>query len=305
MLSKFGTYTGDGGASQAITGIGFKPDMVVAKPSTTTDGAAFKTKDMDAGKSTYIRNDWGYETTFITSLDSDGFTVGSDSRINGSSVVYYYWAFAENADNDFKVFTFTGSGADGKALTGFGFQPCFVYIKCIQNLTGASKFNSATDSSMVFSGGGTNDRTDLIVSLDADGCTVNDGSANSANLVNAAVASFGFAFKAVSGRVVQSTYSGNGSDGKTVTALGFQPGLVWIKNSTNTRDPVWAANGTGVNSLGFDYAQVTTAIKSLDSDGFTLGTANSCNENTTVYNYLAIKEVPPTFKVGSMLTMFQ
>lgn len=304
MLSKFGSYVGNGGASQAITGIGFQPDMVVAKPATTTDGAAFRTKDMDAGKSTYIRNDWGYETTFITSIDADGFTVGSDSRINGTGVTYYYWAFAEDDNHDFKVFTFTGDSTDGKAITGFGFQPCFVFIKCIQSLTGACKFNSATNSSMVFSGGGTNDRTDLIVSLDADGCTINNGSADSANLVNASVASYGFAFKEVAGIVKQSTYTGTGVDNKTVTGLGFQPGLVWIKNSIDTTSPNWATSATGANSIGFDASQITTGIKSLDSGGFTVGTNGNVNTNTKIYNYIAIGEVPRSRKVGSLLTMF-
>jgi hypothetical protein len=287
MLIKYGTYIGDGTSSHAITGIGFKPDMVIAKPAITSDGMAFRTKDMDAGKSTYIRNDWGYETTFIQSFEVNGFTVGSDSRINGNNSLFYYIAIAEDSANDFKVFTFTGDSTDGKALTGFGFQPAFVFIKGIQSLTGAMKFSSATDTSMVFSGGGTQDRTDLIVSLDADGCTINNGSVGSANLVNPSVACFGFAFKSVTGKVKVGTYTGNGVD-NTVIDPGFPPGLVLIKSSTS-QDPCFKTPVIqGDNSIGFDYAQVNDSIQSMNSSGFTLGTRGNVNSNTVVYNYLVV-----------------
>lgn len=78
---KNGQYTGDGETSQSITGLGFKPDLVIV--FTTINGSSvgpcFKSSDMSEtnslvvmtdGSSNYVHDDQ------LRSLDADGFTVG-------------------------------------------------------------------------------------------------------------------------------------------------------------------------------------------------------------------------------------
>ena len=84
-----GTYTGDGGATQAITGVGFQPIVLIIHPqfgiANTADGPAIKT-DQD-GLFAYVYDGrvlvfaWRWQTDMIISLDADGFTVGDGTPL--------------------------------------------------------------------------------------------------------------------------------------------------------------------------------------------------------------------------------
>lgn len=71
-----GNYIGNG-TSKSISGLGFSPECVMIK-SNNAYSAVIRTSDMDAGET----KDMGSTATAcatgqISSLDSDGFTVGS------------------------------------------------------------------------------------------------------------------------------------------------------------------------------------------------------------------------------------
>ena len=79
-------------------------------------------------------------------------------------------------------------------------------------------------------------------------------------------------------------YEGNASNGNSITGVGFQPDLTFIKDrDTNGHDYVMtdSTRGTSLvlrpNSTGGEYTQ-TDAITSFDSDGFTLGDDNSVGQ---------------------------
>ena len=81
---QFGTYTGNGGLTQAITGLGFQPKHVIIYPQLPgTTGSYIGLKCSDDGINTFIQrvnalgNQW--EADHIISLDADGFTVGDGS----------------------------------------------------------------------------------------------------------------------------------------------------------------------------------------------------------------------------------
>ena len=82
-------------------------------------------------------------------------------------------------------------------------------------------------------------------------------------------------------------YTGNGSAGNAKTGVGFQPDLVWIKQRNTTRyhqifDVVrGATKWIGANST--DEEDTISGVTSFDSDGFTLGTHDGCNQNTGTY----------------------
>jgi len=93
--TKVGTYTGDGNNTQAITGLGFQPELVWAMEFNDNNNRALKTSAM--GEFSLII---GYEDEMwrdsIISLDSDGFTVGDAStgnaNMNRSGQTYVYLA---------------------------------------------------------------------------------------------------------------------------------------------------------------------------------------------------------------------
>ncbi len=85
------------------------------------------------------------------------------------------------------------------------------------------------------------------------------------------------------------TYTGNSSD-QSITGLGFQPDLVWIKERNDGNENhnwIDSTRGTGniltSNSTGAAFA--SGRFTSFDSDGFTLANNNETNDNNV--NYVA------------------
>jgi len=100
---KYGTYTGDGAVSQAITGVGFAPEIVII----TLDGAGadsgvwFCTKQMAADECQEMISAGAATASIdkvadhIIALGTDGFTVddgGADAHPNKNTQVYDYLA---------------------------------------------------------------------------------------------------------------------------------------------------------------------------------------------------------------------
>ncbi len=104
-----GSYTGNGVDNRAITGLGFQPDMVYIKARTarssmmrlSTFGAGDATKDIGVSNGNFVLNN-------IQSLDADGFTIGTDVRVNENAVTYDYVAF-KAAAGYMTVGTYTGN----------------------------------------------------------------------------------------------------------------------------------------------------------------------------------------------------
>ena len=89
-----GTYTGDGNTTQAITGVGFQPQVVVIYGHTNAYEMVVKS-DQDSTSSFRIGTSQ-FLTDLIISLDSDGFTVGDatsgGSNPNANTIVFTYIA---------------------------------------------------------------------------------------------------------------------------------------------------------------------------------------------------------------------
>lgn len=100
-----GKYTGNGGASKSITGLGFKPEVVLVKGSGTQDGW-IATSTMTAGYAKLLTSTDAPATGYINSLDSDGFTVGNSARSNTNATTYYFVAW-DDTDASITVGSFT------------------------------------------------------------------------------------------------------------------------------------------------------------------------------------------------------
>lgn len=289
MQVKCGTYTGTG-SSLGVTGVGFQPDLVIVAAFSTGIAAHFKTTSMGSNVSIQIRADASSVTDAITALDSDGFTLGTSGNVNTSGRSYWYLAVRDNGAGDFKQGSFTGDASDGKAITGFGFQPNYVLIKSNTSIVGAAKYSTQTSQTAAMHFGGI-DRADLI-QIDSDGFSVNNGSANSANLVNVNAAThWYFAFKEVADFCEVFQYTGNGSDNRDITTPGFEPGFIHIKGTVDGQNPVVRTSAhSGDNSQGWDSAQAANNVQSFISTGFQVGTSGDVNTNTSLYNTLVLKE---------------
>jgi len=101
------------------------------------------------------------------------------------------------------------------------------------------------------------------------------------NLPTPAIADPGKHFKTV-------LWRGDGNNGHSITGVGFQPDLVWLKERTNTSSHQWHDSVRGAGNVLFSNATnaesySATYLYSLDSDGFTLGTSGGVNASTDDY----------------------
>lgn len=94
-FSKMGSYSGTG-SSNPITGLGFSPNWVMIKSSTSIENWAIF--DTSRGENVLYANASDAESAFSPfTFDSDGFTVPAASGMtNGSGQTYIYMAYKEN-----------------------------------------------------------------------------------------------------------------------------------------------------------------------------------------------------------------
>ena len=83
-------------------------------------------------------------------------------------------------------------------------------------------------------------------------------------------------------------YTGNATDATGITGVGFQPDMTWIKERSQVRSHVLfdVIRGATVQLNPNDTASdatVAASLQSFNSDGFTVGTATSVNQNTDTY----------------------
>lgn len=273
-----GSYVGNGTDNRSITGIGFAPDAVFIKGN-VGQPAIVRLATMSAGVSKTL-NGGGAVTNRIKSLNSDGFTIGTDADVNNSSPAKtYYWIAFKAAAGELKLGTYTGNHS-GQTISGVGFQPSYVFV--IASGTGQGWQRSSATSGVKSYNYGNADSNTAITALAADGFTVgNDDQVNENGKTF-----YYLAWKQHAGTMSTGTYSGNSTDNRDIIAVGFRPDWVIIKNTGGTSELVvqrplalGASNDDTMefnadNNLGSGY------IKALISQGFRLGTKPQVNGGT-------------------------
>lgn len=87
------------------------------------------------------------------------------------------------------------------------------------------------------------------------------------------------------------SYTGNGNDDRTISGIGFQPDIVFVRHDGNSRGIVRTANmpsgdsklAATTNNLAGDY------IQSFTADGFVIGGEDDVNEDGETFYYVAMK----------------
>lgn len=170
MRMATGSYTGDGTDNRPITGLGGQPDAVIIKGD-TAQVAVMRTSTMTGDNTKPLVGGTALTSNQIQSLDADGFTIGTDARVNSNGVTYYWIAF-KAAAGELNLGSYTGNGTS-KSITGVGFSPESVIVMSA-SANQAVQRSSAMSTTFFFDGdtGGTN----RITSLDADGFSVGNSS---------------------------------------------------------------------------------------------------------------------------------
>ena len=93
-------------------------------------------------------------------------------------------------------------------------------------------------------------------------------------------------------------YTGNGASSQTITGVGHQPDLVWIKSRSDGANHQLQDAVRGKSGSNYQYVQMDTSssqgvqgdsdgVNSLDADGFKVGYTNSTAWNENAKNYVS------------------
>jgi len=306
------------GTTQTVTNAGsFKPDLLWAKPRSAVDSNYLN--DSVRGAANYlVSNTSAAEVSapnYITSFNSNGFSIGTSNYSNGTTLVGWQWQAGQgstssntngsitstvsvNATAGFSVVTYTGTGAANATIGhGLGIAPSLIFLKK-RNATspwytqhgalGASQLGylNTTDAFGASSGWNNTNPTSTVFSV-----------ASSLNDVNTFVA---YCWAAVSGFSAFGSYTGNGSSDGPFVYTGFRPKFVMYKRTDSTGS--WfmldsSRNTYNVTNLWLqantNEVEQTDAAVDFLSNGFKQRTTGSgSNGSGASYIYMAFAENP-------------
>jgi len=314
---KVSTYTGNDSNDRAITGVGFKPDLVWIKRRTDAEPHALY--DSVRGPNKQLEtNDTDAEATNsgsylgVNSFDGDGFTIGNNGGVNRDPKTYVAWSWKASGSTEiltagtidsaasindeagFSIVKYTGNGSAAQTVAhGLSAAPTFIIAKCIDttsswvvysSTTGINKFLELNDDAAATSS--TNYWGLTTPSATTFGVAQNSSNNNSTD--NDIIA---YCFRPITGYSAFGSYTGDRPSTVTVTT-GFQPDFVLIKDTTNAGEG-WAMIDSvrGNNLIEADEEDGDTSYSSVQfiSTGFTVGDSGLVNTDSATIIYAAFK----------------
>jgi hypothetical protein len=325
-------YTGNG-STQTISGLNFSPDLVwIKRRSVSSDHNLF---DIIRGATKVIKsNNTDAEVTASTSLtafNSDGFSVGSNSDVNGNThpIVAWTWDAGSstvtntqgsissqvraNASAGFSVVGFTATGATsiGTMGHGLGVAPSLIILKN-RDVTDNwfihhNALPSPTTSYLFFTTAAVSDQAPTPIwstsslTFGVRQSTISTGSQNCV----------AYCWTPVAGYSAFGSYTGNGSADGPFVYTGFRPRWVMIKGYTGSQggssnwliiDTSRDTYNVAANKLAANLSDAENSVNigtgtqnTIDilSNGFKPKTSNgSTNNGATSYVYAAFAEHP-------------
>ena len=306
-------YTGNGTTQDIVNGIDLATDggMVWTKGRYADHHYLFDT-ERGATKLIYshLTNAETTSVNTLTSFNTDGFSVGTETGINNNTKEYASWTFRK-APRFFDVVKYTGNGVAGREIAhNLG---CDVGMIVVKKTTGAAsnwmvyhKSTTATDylalnltdaSTPLLAIWNDTNPTDAVFSLGDSFHSNQTGDEYIAYLF--ADDPLGASGDGSDGMIACGSYVGDGLVDGLEIDLGWEPQYILIKSSTLTRS--WIIHDTmrGITSGGNDallYANGSDAEYDLSdrlsvtASGFKITTTNTeHNSNGATYIYMAIR----------------
>ena len=318
-------WTGDGSASRNITGVGFEPNWVWVKCRNSTVSHAVY--DSVRGASKLINtNTTSAEGTnaAVNAFISDGFTVNSDSYVNGNGLQYMSWnwkagttsgqatnsystitptGISFNQTSGFSIIKYTGNATAGAGVPhGLGKAPKMVMTKnldsssygwyCYHASLGATKniYLHTADAEVT-----SNDRWNGWV---PDATNVSLGTNAGTNGTNNMIM---YCFAEIPGFSKFGSYVGNSSTDGPFVYTGFKPAFLITKVTSTTGD--WEMvdwkRASSVNPINKDLrpnnsdTETTSNFVDFYSNGFKIRTTGSnWNSNGEKYVYMCFAQAP-------------
>jgi hypothetical protein len=260
-------YTGTG-SNLAVTGVGFKPDLVWDKSrSAAEDHVAY---DIVRGSTARLSpNTTGAEfvnaTQGMQSFDTDGFTCGVSDQYNKSAQTQVAWNWlasnttasntsgsitstvSANTTAGFSIVSWTGTGNNSDQTLGTGLSTSLDFI-----ITKPRDSGGGTDQWLVYTSAVTLNQNECFLlnatngkitgassGTPSRGSTAGQlklyaGTVNNQNLNTSGLKYIAYCFAAIKGFSKFGSYSGNSSTDGPFIYTGFKPAFVLTKNTSTT-----------------------------------------------------------------------
>jgi len=320
-------YTGDGATTLAVTGVGFEPSLTWIK--NRDEGDSSVVVDDVRGANLYFSSDTDSasvdDSTFVASLDSDGFTVGDDVRVNTNTEGYvsWNWGLATTTFDPSTAGT-VASGAEttGKSNSTAGFS-IVKYQGEASTMTIGHGLSQAPELIIVKKDNGTQGwptffGDDRILWLNEYGESEAAGSSywnntnptasvfsvgNSTQVNDTLYRYMAYCFHSIEGYSKIGTYEGNGNVDGPFIYTGFRPAFFMVKNmDTDSTNWLMMDNKRlAYNEVKYVLYPSNASAESVDSNGLvdfvSNGIKNRCANSSTLnasvtYLYYACAESP-------------
>ena len=316
----------NGSDTNAVTGIGWKPDLVWIKDKGTSAGVDHALYDIVRGVTKQLESNTGTaestETQGLTAFGSDGFTVGTNDQVNAGGATFISWNWlASNSTSTtspagtiasttsvasaghFSVGTYTGQTGAGTVGHGLGGEAEMVIVwdKGFDNSIAVYHVGVASDA-----------ETDYLLLNQADAATDdatfwNDtaptssvfsvGTGNNTN-GNGRAKSF-LAFRSVPGVCKVGSYEGNNSSDGTYISLGFKCRWLLVKN-VDTAGQDWRIYDSVIEPINpndqffkanTNAAQISSSGFDFLSDGVKARDNNAGFNSSATFVYMAMADL--------------
>jgi len=244
------TYTGTS-ATQPITGVGFKPDLVWIHARTATDGPVLYDTTRGIYKRIYSHATAAEQTltTSLISFDTGGFSLGSSTNENNNGTDYVAWCWKANGGTTssntdgtitstvqtnqnlgFSIISYTGNGTSGATIGhGLTVAPELLMFKRLNTTESWNVWSSSVSSKVGFL-----NLTDAFINYSVLGTSTSTITLNNGTGHNASSAPYiCYAFASIESFSKFGTYSGNSSDNGPIVETGFEPAFVMVKRVDN------------------------------------------------------------------------
>jgi hypothetical protein len=279
-----GSYTGNGVDNRVISGLPFKPDLVVIKGEIAEYGC-IATSSMPSGQSKNTGGVVGLISNGIKALNSGSFTLGTADQVNKNGVVYHWFAM-QNGALEMTCGKYTGNGVAGRNVVGTGFWPDMVWVLGSGTTTNYVRTSyMAAGNSNLFTGAANINR---ITSFTSDGFTVG----NAAEVNTNGVEYYYVAFKTGGGTLVIGSYTGDGLANRIISASPFVNDFILIKGHGGTDFRWKSSTVSGARSLRMTnaYSPGEQSLVNIGNGIFTVMNDANVNQSGQTYTYLAFRK---------------
>jgi len=323
-------YTGNA-STQSITGVGFSPSFVWIKSRNDTnehylfDIIRGVHEPLIASANTAETTD----TNTVTSFDSDGFSIGNNTGINGSSDTECSWnwkagtSFTNDAsatgvgtidstgsvssDSGFSIISYSGTGSVGTVAHGLNAVPKMILFK---NRTTASNWLvyhegiGNTHNLYLDANNAKGDRSDTFNDTSPTSSVFTVGTADLNTSGNSIIA---YCFAEKKGFSKIGTHVGNGNADGTFVFCGFRPAFVISKRYNGSGN--WTVHDNKRNSYNGQYntlfpnlynVEISSSARSMDffSNGFKFAGTDEGNVSGEEYIHIVFASSPFTNSSG-------